>query len=124
MKSITFLGEAMIEVAANGRKHFGGDTLNSAVYLARVSASEELSIRYASAVGCDKDSELLLAFMQQENIETSLVTRNKHKTLGHYQIQVDACGERSFNYKEMTAPHAITFLIINAHCLKPLPTTK
>ena len=114
MTNITFLGEAMLEVASNGRRHFGGDTLNSAIYLARVSAVNDLRISYASAIGTDADSDQLMKFMQQENVATSYVTRNPDKTLGHYEIRVDQFGERSFSYQREDS--AARYYLSNNQC--------
>ena len=73
MINVVFLGEAMREMAANGRLHFGGDTLNTAVYLARVTSRDSLQIHYATAIGLDPDSEQLLALMASEGLTTNLV---------------------------------------------------
>lgn len=69
MKRIALLGECMIELngAPFGAMHqtYGGDSLNTAVYLART-ADKDASIEYVSALGCDPISDGMLARWQQE----------------------------------------------------------
>lgn len=76
---------------------FGGDTLNAAVYLSR-SARKNPDIHFVSAMGTDNLSSGMLQRWQEENINTSLVLRDSHRTPGLYLIQVDQQGERTFLY--------------------------
>jgi 2-dehydro-3-deoxygluconokinase len=97
VKIIAF-GECMIEVsgALGGAGHvgFGGDTFNTAVYLARAS----LDVAYATALGTDPLSTTMRAAWQKEGIDTSLVLNDPDHVPGLYHISVDAKGERSFTY--------------------------
>ncbi len=79
------------------RQTFGGDTLNTAVYLARC-AGPKLQVGYATAVGDDPLSEGLLTRWAAENLDLSAVRRIAGKLPGLYQIAVDAQGERQFSY--------------------------
>jgi 2-dehydro-3-deoxygluconokinase len=104
-------GECMLEVA-DLQQHditatalrFGGDSLNTALYLARccrqsACAGSEVLVRYFTAVGQDAQSRLLLKSWHQEGIDVFSVLQLADKTLGRYQIQLDADGERSFSYQ-------------------------
>ena len=101
MKRIALIGECMIEL--NGApfgamtQTFGGDSLNTAVYLARV-AGEKVAIDYVSALGCDAISQGMLERWQQEGVGTDLVLRDETRQPGLYLIQLDEQGERTFLY--------------------------
>ena len=101
MKRIALLGECMIELngAPFGAMHqtYGGDSLNTAVYLART-AGKETSVEYVSALGCDPISDGMLARWQQEGVGTELVLRDNSRQPGLYLIQLDKKGERTFLY--------------------------
>ena len=101
MKRIALIGECMIEL--NGApfgamtQAFGGDSLNTAVYLARV-AGEKVAIDYVSALGSDAISSGMLERWQQEGVGTDLVLRDETRQPGLYLIQLDEQGERTFLY--------------------------
>ncbi len=108
---VALFGECMLELRgqAFGAMHqgFGGDTLNTAVYLARCAPAGRLQVSYATALGDDALSGGLLARWAQEGIDTSLVQRIPGRLPGLYQIDVDARGERSFSYwREHSAARA------------------
>ncbi|MBI1777543.1 MAG: sugar kinase [Proteobacteria bacterium] len=97
----------MIELSHLGPSHhgvgqlglaFGGDTLNTAVYLARLGQSRRIAVDYITALGDDPYSEAMLAFWQQEGIGTDLVARLPGRLPGLYMIRTDDQGERSFFY--------------------------
>lgn len=102
MKKIALFGECMIEL--NGEpfgvmyQTYGGDTLNTATYLARVSSPHALQICYVSAVGSDKLSQSLLTYWQADGINTQWVLQDENRSLGLYLIQLDKQGERTFLY--------------------------
>ncbi|MCY9837185.1 sugar kinase [Aeromonas media] len=96
---IAVIGECMIELSESKAgivRHFGGDTLNTAVYLART--HPELSVHYVTALGTDSMSDTMLAQWQQEGVHTELVQRLEHKLPGLYLIETDTRGERTFHY--------------------------
>ena len=70
------------------RRGFGGDTLNAALYLARLG----IDTSYVTALGDDALSEEMLAAWRSENIKTDLVIRAGGRLPGLYIIQRDAQG--------------------------------
>ena len=102
MKKIAFIGECMIEL--NGKsfaemwQSYGGDTLNSATYLSRVSSSKEIQVHYVSALGTDNLSKQMLKYWQEDGIQINWVLQDEQHQPGLYLIQLDAQGERTFLY--------------------------
>jgi 2-dehydro-3-deoxygluconokinase len=98
------VGEVMIELtrAADGRYRFGfgGDTFNTAVYLARGG----IAVDYATAIGDDPYSDALLALAAAESIGTDLMIRVPDRVPGLYMVETDDRGERSFRYWRETSP--------------------
>jgi 2-dehydro-3-deoxygluconokinase len=101
MKRIALLGECLIELNGEpfGPMHqsFGGDTLNTAVYLARLMRGAA-EVRYLTAMGTDPLSEEMLRRWRAEGVETSAVLRDPSRRPGLYLIQLDERGERTFLY--------------------------
>ena len=101
MKRIALIGEGMIELSGAPfgplQQTYGGDTINTAVYLARL-ASGSFAVHYASALGTDSLSDLVLLKWQAEGVDTECVLRDSTRTPGLYWIQIDERGERSFLY--------------------------
>jgi 2-dehydro-3-deoxygluconokinase len=79
---------------------FGGDTLNTALYLARLGVPTD----YVTALGTDPFSDSLLQAWQKEQIGTASVLRLPGRLPGLYLIQTDATGERRFHYWRDSAP--------------------
>ncbi|KGQ69553.1 ketodeoxygluconokinase [Chelonobacter oris] len=102
MKKIAILGECMLELALKDTQSpklgFGGDTLNTAVYLSRLLRESAVDIYYVTALGQDPFSEQMLTNWQQEGIQTALVQQLADKLPGLYSIVTDEQGERSFYY--------------------------
>lgn len=97
--NIAFFGECMIELSGLPlKKGFGGDTLNTALYLSRLTENTPLSVSYATGLGDDALSHKLLEAWQQEGIDTSLVEQYSDKLPGLYMVETDQQGERSFMY--------------------------
>jgi len=104
MWKIAAIGECMLELsnpqaqplARNMSLQFsyGGDTLNTAIYLARMGTD----CSYVTAVGEDPYSGWLLQDWQSEGVATDWVTRLPGFNPGLYMIQTDGQGERSFSY--------------------------
>ena len=108
---VALFGECMLELRGPAfgelRQGFGGDTLNTAVYLARCAPAGRLQVGYATALGDDALSGGMLARWADEGIDTRLVQRIAGRLPGMYQISVDAHGERSFSYwRERSAARA------------------
>ncbi|MEG3133603.1 sugar kinase [Rouxiella sp. T17] len=100
-KNIAVIGECMIELSQKGEsinRGFGGDTLNTAVYIARQVDEEALKVHYVTALGTDTFSAEMLAAWQREGVKTDLVQRLDNKLPGLYVIETDASGERTFYY--------------------------
>ncbi|MEM6052024.1 sugar kinase [Erwinia sp. P7711] len=100
-KKIAVLGECMIELSQKEHdlsRGFGGDTLNTAVYIARQVDPAQLAVDYVTALGTDSFSSEMIAAWQQEKVGTSLIQRMENKLPGLYVIETDAQGERTFYY--------------------------
>ncbi|MGL6387192.1 bifunctional 4-hydroxy-2-oxoglutarate aldolase/2-dehydro-3-deoxy-phosphogluconate aldolase [Aeromonas caviae] len=100
-RQIAVIGECMVELRRAGQgllaQGFGGDTLNTALYLARL-GNQALAVHYVTALGQDGFSSQMLAAWQQEGIHTDWVQRLADKAPGLYLIDTAADGERSFTY--------------------------
>jgi 2-dehydro-3-deoxygluconokinase len=81
----------------NLRQTFGGDTLNTAVYLSRCGGAD-LRVHYATALGDDSLSTGMLERWQAEGLLTGLVQRLPGRVPGLYLIELDEGGERRFHY--------------------------
>lgn len=103
-KRIVSIGEVMIEMARGTDGRFsqacGGDTFNTAVYLAR----RGLPVAYATALGDDIYSDRIVALTAAEGIATDLIVRVPGRLPGLYLIETDTKGERTFHYWRDTAP--------------------
>jgi 2-dehydro-3-deoxygluconokinase len=74
---------------------YGGDTVNTAVHLARAGHD----VAYLTAMGSDPFSDdLVNVEWRGEGLDTSLVLRDPARGAGLYAITTDADGERSFTY--------------------------
>lgn len=100
-KRIAVIGECMIELSQKESglsRGFGGDTLNTAVYIARQVEEAQLSVDYVTALGTDSFSREMMAAWQQEKVQTALIQQMDNKLPGLYVIETDAKGERTFYY--------------------------
>lgn len=99
---VVSFGECMLELQGQAfgemRQTYGGDTLNTAVYLARCGRAAGLQVDYATALGDDGLSSGMLERWQAEGLATGLVRRLPGKLPGLYLIEVDGHGERRFSY--------------------------
>ena len=96
MSKVACIGECMIELkqAEPGllSRGYGGDTLNTAVYLARLG----VGVDYITALGDDGLSDEMISGWAAEGVGTSRVARLPGKLPGLYMIQTDDKGERRF----------------------------
>jgi 2-dehydro-3-deoxygluconokinase len=94
----------MVELArgADGRfgLAYGGDTFNTAVYLARA----DVPVAYATALGDDPYSDGIAALAAAEGVGTDLIMRVPDRMPGLYVIETDPGGERRFYYWRETSP--------------------
>lgn len=105
------IGECMVELSERPdgtiTRSFGGDTLNTALYLSRLGVATD----YVTALGEDDLSDQMLAAWQREAIGTALVARVPGRLPGLYLIRTDARGERTFLYWRDSAPVRQLFLL-------------
>ena len=107
IKSIAVLGECMLELSSvKGSTHsaknmgFGGDTLNTSVYLSRAGKK----VQFFTALGDDDYSNWMLSEWNLEGIATQYVRQIPGRVPGLYMIETDESGERRFHYWRDSAP--------------------
>ena len=108
---VVAVGECMLELQGPPfgtlQQGYVGDTLNTAVYLARCGAAAGLQVDYATALGDDPFSAGLLQRWQAEGLGTGYVRQLPGRLPGMYFIEVDEHGERRFHYwREQAAARA------------------
>jgi len=121
MTRVACIGECMIELkqAEHGlfSRGYGGDTLNTAVYLARLGAATD----YITALGDDTLSDEMIAGWAAEGVGTARVSRLPGKLPGLYMIQTDDRGERRFfHWRESAAARSLMELPQTADILDSL----
>lgn len=109
-QNIALIGECMLELtrqtaAQVGRSlpmnlSYGGDTLNSAVYLAR----QGVAVDYVTALGDDPMSSWMVEHWRGEGVGCDLVDFQQNAVPGMYLVETDGQGERSFYYWRDSAP--------------------
>lgn len=111
MSRVACIGECMVELrqAEGGKgglysRGYGGDTLNTAVYLARLG----VDVDYITALGDDPMSDEMIAGWTAEGVGTKRVLRLRGKLPGLYLIQTDEKGERRFfHWRENSAARSL-----------------
>ena len=97
---VLIVGEAMLELSGADAPDMpaqlaqGGDTFNTALYLARLGQS----VAFATALGTDPYSDAMLERWNAEGLDTRLVLRHPDRLPGLYAIRTAPDGERSFHY--------------------------
>lgn len=98
------IGEMMVEVAAapdgSARMGFGGHTLNTAVYLARLGQPTG----YLTAFSDDPWSAMARAALAEECVSDAGCPTAAGGTMGLYASRTDGRGERTFTYWRQNAP--------------------
>jgi 2-dehydro-3-deoxygluconokinase len=113
MIRIASIGECMIELRHRSEAElelsFGGDTLNTAAYLARLLEGRDAEVHYVTALGTDPYSTRMIETWHAEGIRTAHVARLPDRLPGLYTIRTDAAGERTFTYwrGQSAARHAL-----------------
>ena len=107
---IAVIGECMLEVSGVGTASvqqrlpaslsYGGDTLNTSIYLARLG----IEVDYVTALGDDSMSSWMLSQWEKEGVGCDLVRRMPDSVPGLYMIELDQNGERSFLYWRKDSP--------------------
>lgn len=101
VSQVAVIGECMVELQKNDdqlKQNFGGDTLNTALYLSRLIKSKGITISYITGLGKDPFSRQMLDSWKKEGINTDLIQISKTKLPGLYTIETSPTGERSFYY--------------------------
>lgn len=109
-QNIALIGECMLELTRQSAQQFdrslpmnlsyGGDTLNCAVYLARLG----VPVDYVTALGDDPMSTWMAAQWHGEGVGCDLVNYEPNAVPGMYLVDTDDQGERSFYYWRDSAP--------------------
>jgi 2-dehydro-3-deoxygluconokinase len=111
--SVICVGEVMVELARGADNRyglsFGGDTFNTAVYLARAG----IPAAYATAMGDDPYSDRLMSLAAAEGVNADLIMRVAGRMPGLYLIETDAKGERTFYNWRDTSPARELFELPN-----------
>ena len=102
MARICLFGEPLLELAGTragvvlGPATLGvaGDTLNTAVYLARLGHE----VNYITALGTDTYSDALIEQLEAEGVSTGNIAQHPSRVPGLYAIRTDENGERYFTY--------------------------
>jgi 2-dehydro-3-deoxygluconokinase len=117
---VASIGECMVELSDAGAgsfcRAFGGDTLNTALYLARLGVETS----YVTALGDDPLSGMMLNAWSAEGINTDEVVRLAGRLPGLYMIERDTLGERSFLYWRDRAPAREFFDLVDDLALERL----
>ena len=112
--TIAVIGECMLELNLASQPDsnrtpavlaYGGDTLNTSIYLSRLNAK----VDYVTALGDDLMSDWMVSQWQAENVGCDHVYREPNAVPGLYMINVDDEGERSFNYWRANSPASRLF---------------
>jgi 2-dehydro-3-deoxygluconokinase len=98
------VGEVMIELLRGGDGRFsmacGGDTFNTAIYLARAGAD----VAFATALGDDPYSDGILALIAAEGVSSEAILRVNGRRPGLYVVDLDPAGKQHFNFWRDEAP--------------------
>jgi 2-dehydro-3-deoxygluconokinase len=98
------VGEVLVELARGADGRFalscGGDTFNTAVYLARAG----IDVAFATALGDDPYSDSIVALAAAEGLSSKLMFRAPGKLPPLCLVESDPRGERVFRYWGEDAP--------------------
>jgi 2-dehydro-3-deoxygluconokinase len=98
------VGEVMVEFsrASDGRFAIacGGDTFNTAVYMAR----DGIDVAFATALGADAYSDGILALVAAEGVSGDLILRVPGRLPGLYVVDIDSAGKQHFSFWRDEAP--------------------
>jgi 2-dehydro-3-deoxygluconokinase len=104
MNRVLSIGECMLQMREERKgkfaQGFGGDSLNTAIYLSRLGVKTS----YLTALGDDEWSDAMLLQWQKEGVDTTHVRRIAGRMPGLYVIQNEPNGERRFSYWRDRAP--------------------
>ncbi len=120
---IAVIGECLIELSANGsladtstlNKFFGGDTVTTAVTLARLGGN----VTYLTNIGNDGFSEFIISSLKKENIDTSLIKTNEEQN-GMYIVSHTLENKEVLYYKRKTAATKLSIEDLPEEAIKKL----
>ena len=120
---IAVIGECLIELSANGsladtstlNKFFGGDTVTTAVTLARLGGN----VTYLTNIGNDGFSEFIISSLKKENIDTSLIKTNEEQN-GMYIVSHTLENKEVLYYKRKTAATKLSIEDLSEETIKKL----
>ena len=101
---VACIGECMVELSSldlatgSAGVAVAGDTLNTAIYLARETPRERVTVSYVTLLGADTLSDQMVRAISAEGIDCSLIGRQPDRQPGLYLVERDEEGERSFQY--------------------------
>ncbi len=101
---VASIGECMVEfsnidLSQNSASiAVAGDTLNTAIYLARSVCRGEIGVSFLTCLGCDPLSLKMIEAIASEGIDCSLIGSIKSRYPGLYVVNTDDHCERSFAY--------------------------
>ena len=103
------VGEVMIELSRGGDGRFstacGGDTFNTAIYLARAGADVAL----ATALGADAYSDAILALLAAEGVSSAAILRVAGRLPGICLVDIDPAGKQHSSFWREEAPARALF---------------
>lgn len=103
-RHVISIGECMVELARGDDGRFGlaygGDTFNTAIYLARCG----VDVSYATLLGDDPYSHGIIDLARAEGVSDTLIEMVPGRNAGLYLIETATGGERSFYYWRDRAP--------------------
>ncbi|MTC60238.1 sugar kinase [Providencia rustigianii] len=100
-QQVAVIGECMVELQKSGelyKQSFGGDTLNTALYLSRLTKDHGVVTRYLTGLGKDPFSQQMIESWEKEGINTEDVFLSEKALPGMYLIETSPDGERRFFY--------------------------
>ncbi len=118
---VGIIGECLIELSSNGtlaesstlNKYFGGDTITTAVAISRLGGKTS----YITKVGNDGFREFIISSLENENIDTSLITTNDEQN-GMYIVSNTQSKKEVLYYKRKTAATKLSIDDISEDCIK------
>lgn len=125
---IAAFGECMIEITERGgiiKQGFGGDSLNTLLYLARLLPQYRGRLYYLTGLGRDPFSANMVKSWQNEGLCTDLVEQLPDELPGLYYVRTDAGGERQFFYwREQTAVRKVFTPAFQSRAVRALKTVQ
>lgn len=120
---IAIIGECLVELSSYAslsetltlNKYFGGDTVTTAVAIARLGGN----VTYLTKVGNDGFTEFILSSLKKENIDTSLIKSNDEQN-GMFIVSRNAEKKELLYYKRKTAATKLSIEDFNEETIKKL----